>query len=442
MKPTDSYADPERLTPYPRIPAANGRMDTAKRTTTPAALQAIIFSLFLPQELSFYLLGLRLTVTRLILLVLTPVLLTRVGRMLATGRYRFVLSDLFVPLAGLWMIVGPSNLVGIEAALNHGGPIALEFCIGYMATRTLLSRHGEALSFADLLCCGIAIVGLLGVLDTLTNHYFLRDLASHLTGYVTPSVSQGVDDHRLGLLRAMSTLDHPILFGVACAIGLLIATSVPLPRRKFAMFGCAFGALLSLSSAPLQGVVFGFGLLLYNQLFSGVQLRWIGLIGTAAAGIIMLFTFIGSPLDFVLRHFIFDPYTGWFRTYIWQMGVQALMLSPWVGLGFEVPEYYAMPATVDSVWLESALTFGIPGSVLIALSIIGATSPPTSGRRVHLTPAESKLATMLGILIFLIVFWGFTVDYWGAVWILIALLTGLRAHLSELGRIGVSVEGR
>ena len=98
----------------------------------------------------------------------------------------------------------------------------------------------------------------------------------------------------------MSALDHPILFGVACAIGLLIATSVPLPRRKFAMFGCAFGALLSLSSAPLQGVVFGFGLLLYNQLFSGVQLRWVGLIGTAAAGIIMLFTFIGSPLDFVL----------------------------------------------------------------------------------------------------------------------------------------------
>ena len=115
------------------------------------------------------------------------------------------------------------------------------------------------------------------------------------------------------------------------------------------------------------------------------------------------------------------------------------MLSPWVGLGFEVPEYYALPATVDSVWLEPALTFGIPGSVLIALSI---TSPPTSGPRVHLTPAESKLATMLGILIFLIVFWGFTVEYWGAVWILIALLTGLRAHLSELGRIGVSVEGR
>ena len=442
MNATDSYADSEHLTPYPRIPAAIGRMDVANKVTAPAALKVIVFSLFLPQELSFNLLGLRLTVTRLILLVLTPGLLMRVGRMLATGRYRFVLSDLFVPLAGLWMMMGPSNLVGIEAALNHGGPIALEFCIGYMATRTLPSGHGQALSFADLLCCGIAIVGLLGVLDTLTNHYFLRDLASHLTGYTTPSVAQGVDDHRFGLLRAMSTLEHPILFGIACAIGLLIATSVPLPRRRFAMFGCAFGALLSLSSAPLQGMVCGYGLLLYNRLFSGVRLRWAGLIGLATTGIIMLFTFVEAPLDFVLRHFIFDPATGWFRTYIWQMGVQALMQSPWVGFGFEVPEYYKIPGTVDSVWLESALTFGIPGSLLIALSIIGATLPRTNDPRVQLTPAESKLFTMLGILTFLIVFWGFTVHFWGAVWILIALLTGLRAHLNELSRIGVRAEGR
>ncbi len=40
----------------------------------PFVLTLILFTLFLPQELSFYILGLRLTVTRLIFLLLTPVL--------------------------------------------------------------------------------------------------------------------------------------------------------------------------------------------------------------------------------------------------------------------------------------------------------------------------------------------------------------------------------
>jgi len=436
MNALDSYAPTEDWTRRTRTPTVIGRKKAVSRVVAPAALRVIVVSLFLPEELSFTLLGLRLTVTRLILLVLTPILLMRVGRMLGTGRYRFVLSDLFVPLAGLWMIIGPSNVVGIEAASNHGGPIALEFCIGYMATRVLLSEHGQALSFAGLLCCGIAIVGLLGTLDVLTNEHFLRHLAGRITGYVTPSVSQG-DDHRLGLLRAMSTLDHPILFGIACAIGLLIVASVPIPKRKFAILGCTVGALLSLSSAPVQGIVVGFGLLLYDRLFSATQLRWACLIASAAAGMVILLTLVDAPLDFVFRYFIFDPETGWFRILIWQVDVQALMQSPWVGLGFEFLEDYQLPATVDSVWLESALTFGIPGSVLIALSIIGATSLPTNGLHVHLTTAESKLGTILGIVIFLIVFWGFTVHFWGAVWILIALLTGVRAHLGELGRIGV-----
>jgi hypothetical protein len=56
----------------------------------------------------------------------------------------------------------------------------------------------------------------------------------------------------------------------------------------------------------------------------------------------------------------------------------------------------------------------VPRIVPAALSIIGAASLPTNGPRVHLTFAESKLGTTLGILIFLIVFLGFAVHYFGA----------------------------
>ena len=177
----------------PRVAARN-------EAALPLALKLIAITTFLPEELSFYILGLRFTAIRLILIVLTPLLLIRLGQRLAAGRYRFVLSDLFVFLAGFWMIYAPANVVGVGQALNHAGPTALEFCVGYMATRILLSEHGHALSFAALLCRIIAIVALLALLDPLTNRSLIHYLASQLTGYQKPLVT--VDIYRLGLLRA------------------------------------------------------------------------------------------------------------------------------------------------------------------------------------------------------------------------------------------------
>ena len=46
---------------------------------------------------------------------------------------------------------------------------------------------------------------------------------------------------------------------------------------------------------------------------------------------------------------------------------------------------------------------------------------------------ESKLARTLGILMFVIVLLGFTVDFWGSCWIFVGILAGVRAHLADLG---------
>src|SRR5258708_21516067 len=118
----------------------------------PLALKLIAITTFLPEELSFYILGLRLPAIRLILIVLTPLLLIRLGQRLAAGRYRFVLSDLFVFLAGFWMIYATAHVVGVGQALNHAGPTALEVCVASMATRLLLSGDCRTVSFAALLC--------------------------------------------------------------------------------------------------------------------------------------------------------------------------------------------------------------------------------------------------------------------------------------------------
>ncbi len=422
------------VTPLTSGPSLNIARAGAKFRGGPLVLKVVAIAILLPDEVGFEIGALRFSAARVILLVLTPVLLIRFARVLVAGRYRFVFSDLLVLLTGLWMFVALANMDGMQASLNHAGPLALEFCVGYMATRFLLSEHGQAISFVNFLCWAIAFVALLGLSDTLTHRFFVHDLTRALIG----GRIFGDAGDRLGLLRATSTLEHPILFGMTCAVGLLLAASVPIRGRSFAVFACGLGTFFALSSAPIQGALLGLGLVMYNRGMAGIQFRWAAVMGLAATGVIFLFMVTNHPFGVIFDHLTFTPEDGYFRLYTWQMASAALDQSPWFGLGFVTPEFYEIPSTVDAFWLEWALLFGIPGSLLAALSILGAVSLPTDGPRAHLTNAESKLGTALGIVIFVILFLGFTVHYYGTGWILIPLLVGVRAHLGELGRVSAS----
>jgi hypothetical protein len=430
-----------RVMPQPLKPAlANPRFGIAPNlaaarngATIPFALTLVLLGLFLPIELSFYVLGLRFTVIRLVFLMLTPVLLVRLAQKVSAGRYRFILSDLFVVLTGFWLIYAPANVDGLAPALNHAGPDVLEFCIGYMTTRTLLSKHGQAISFVDLLCRIIAVVALLGLLDPLTGHHFIHELAAQLTGSQV-TLENWHDAYRLGLLRATGPIEHPILYAFTCAIGLLIAVSTPIRWRRFVIFSCGSGVFFGLSSAPVFALFLGFGLIVYNRVMSRAPLHWLILIGGGAVVITAVFLLSSNPIGFVVSNLIYSPDSGYYREWTWDRVIFYVSQSPWYGLGFGVPPD-DINHSIDSLWLVLARYYGFPGAVLVALSLIGAASLPTSGRNINLLPAESKLGTTLGILIFLTIYMGFTVHLWGTSWILAGLLIGVKAHLGELGHV-------
>lgn len=411
------------------------------RTTAPLppALSLIAITIFLPEQLSFYILGLRLTATRLIFLLLLPFLAQALRHKITTGRYHFVLSDLFVPLTGSWMILASASVAGLGDALNHAGPDVLEFCVAYMATRLLLSSRGQAVSFINLLSHVIALVGLVSVLDPVTNHMIIHDVLADLTGYTKPPLVTGTD-YRLGMLRAAGPLEHPILLGITCMVGLLFAVAIPLQARAFTMVACAIGLFVSLSSAPIQAAIMGCGLLVYNRVLANFRLRWITLIGLVAAAVAISFSVLGSPLGFINANLLFDAESGYAREFEWQTVGLYVQQSPWLGIGFgwgEIADQIGAFASIDSLWLGEALVYGIPASVLIALSLVGSASLPAERPGVWLTSVETRLATILGIIMFLFLFLGFTVYFWGSVWILAGLLSGVRAHLGELGRIAL-----
>jgi hypothetical protein len=235
-------------------------------------------------------------------------------------------------------------------------------------------------------------------------------------------------------LRATGPIEHPILFGFTCVIGLLLAVSIPMRWKPLVIFSCSLGAMFAFSSAPIQTMIFGFCLLIYNRLLSQFSFRWSALFAIGAVGVIGAFLLSNSPVGFIITHLTFSPESGYYREWTWHMVGLYVSQSPWFGLGYgEMPE--EINHSIDSLWLVLALQSGYPGPFLVAFSLAGASATLTSGRNAGLTPAETKLATTLGIVMFLTAYIAFTVHLWGSSWILTGLLIGTKAHLSELGYV-------
>src|SRR5205823_1923317 len=149
------------------------RQDAADRVSTLITL--IVISIFVTEAFGFFLLDLRLTVVRALLLVTLTAMIFAFGELIAAARYRLILSDLLFPVTMAWMILAQSQIDGLDSALKSGGVSALEFGAPYLAARGLIRSGGQAQGVARLFCVCAAIAGVLGVLDVVFNVHVLRD---------------------------------------------------------------------------------------------------------------------------------------------------------------------------------------------------------------------------------------------------------------------------
>jgi O-antigen ligase len=267
----------------------------------------------------------------------------------------------------------------------------------------------------------------------------LHQWALAISGYQFDTTMSGSaeDLFRFGIIRASGPFGHPILLGTAMAYGLVFTYALKGTFRVFCCVGCAIGLVASFSSAPMLGFVLAVVLAVYGKLvqFKG---RWFTLF-IVAFGLFMLFVMLHpAPFGWLLGHFLLNAHTGNYRLLIWQYAGEGVLASPIVGMGLIDP-YPTRPAwmaqTVDSIWLMSAMQFGIPGSLLIASSIVSACWPTTVARADRgdsvVGVAEDRMAKCLSMNIFVVIFLGFTVHFWGTSWILLGLMAGLRASFSQ-----------
>ncbi|HEV2302422.1 MAG TPA: O-antigen ligase family protein [Stellaceae bacterium] len=433
---------PAAATPTPPLaPAAAPRADAAARAWRERApfLPALVtVAVFLPEALGFVVFGFRLTPGRLVLLALAPVMVLSFAHLIGSHRYRFVLSDLFMPAALAWMIIALATTGDIDVALKSGGAAGLDLVGPYLLMRGLLSTRGQIHGVVRLFCIVAAIAGPLGLADTLAGSYIVHDALGKLTGYAYfhPLLVNSVDLHRLGLFRAEGIFPHPILFGIVMCYALMLTEDVRGAARPLCRIGTGIGLFLSLSSAPWMGLILGLALLAYLRL-APFPHRWLVLLTVAALVSGAVFIFVPNPFSFIFRHFTLQPETAWYRLLIWQYAGFDVMKSPVIGIGVTQAWFRPgwMGASVDSLWLGTAMAYGIPGALLTGFALLGASSLPVVRRPANaarIDAREVRLSDALGIITFLTIFLGLTVDYWGSSVMIVGLLAGARASLGQI----------
>ncbi|MCK1731591.1 O-antigen ligase family protein [Bradyrhizobium sp. 142] len=430
-----AYLQDQQLSPVGR--AAGGSL-----SGTELFLKLLLVTIFLPEGLSFFIGDFRLSVARVLIFGASIAAISQLSQRAGKRAVVCVPSDILALAAGAWMMLAATAIDGLTG-LKGSGIEAITFTGAYLTFRYLLGPLDSSVRLARFSCKLMIVVVGIALLDPLNDQLFTYEFTKGITGYV----KQGYEDALLqraetffrdGSVRAMGPLEHSILFGALCVwFGALAFTTFK--ARAFGCFvaGIAFiGVYYSQAKGPMLGYIIGFGLAIFYAATPRFTARWklVGLLVTAV--LLTVFIFSASPVATLVRLSGVSPESAWARQAIWDTGIPVVLGSPVFGIGLNGDWNWQangalVSGSVDAFWLATAMTYGIPGSALILMTIVGSCWLGSIDRSHYLSPEERRLAVALGIVMTVFVFLGFIVHYWGTCWILIAVFAGMRANLAE-----------
>jgi hypothetical protein len=238
---------------------------------------------------------------------------------------------------------------------------------------------------------------------------------------------------RNGMVRANSSFDHAILFGLFCALTIPVFLYRERSWIRRGIVGvCFLGARLALTSAALMVSAIMVTVFLYDQLLQRSLWRWKAIWVVALIAILVVVLVSQNPLDWILNHLTLDPQTGYYRMMIWNVGLGYVAQSPLIGYSYR-PFNTNILLSVDSVWLLETLRFGIPMLVLFLFANVTSLLPNGgSSRNVPLDEDAVRMRRAFTLVLVGFMFGGLTVHFWNFMWMFWGLCIGIRASLKEL----------
>jgi len=410
-------------------PSPARRVRAKARRLPPILVTLFIIGLAFPVESSVYVGSLRLAPYRLVLIAaLLPCLL----QVLQGRAGRFGLADGLLALHALWAAVALLHWGGLAGAWEPAGVYVVESLGAYLIARAYIRSAAEYEAALRLMFLILMLILPFAVFESMTGQSLIHDAFRQITG--DPPL-QGPEP-RLGLDRAFGPFEHPILFGFFSA-GLLAGAYYVLGRgrsgaRALARLGAiALATFASLSSGPYLAFVAQAGLIAWDRVTRRLRGRWVVLASGLASGWVLVDVLSNrTPFHVFVWYLTLNRESAYNRILIWNLGTAEVARHPIFGIGlgeWQRPGW--MGSSVDNFWLLEAMRYGLPGVLLLCLSIlllavrIGRSTTLDDSARLC---RSAWLVTLIGLSIA-----GATVHFWNALFCLFFFLIGAGAWLTD-----------
>lgn len=377
--------------------------------------------ILLPPEISFNLGSIRLTPYRLMLLILTIPLLKWLFSD-SDREWYIKLVDSLVIFHCCWAVISLIINAGFLQGIESGGILFVESIGAYLIARRLVNNQAMFDYFIKLSTFLCIILLPLVLFEMFTRIHIIREVASTIFG---GNFYNNIEA-RMGFARSYGSFEHPILLGVfASTFGLLFYYSNAVKKKKTMFITAALVSFSSLSSGGILAIALQGALLMWNKLTDMflITSKWKKLILLLILSYLMMLIVSDSPLKFFLSKITFSQQTAYFRTIIFEYGVQNVVNNPVFGIGFsDWVRPLWMPPSVDNFWLLTAMRFGLPSliSLVAAIFIL---------MNFILKTNKKKLSTAYVIVLVSFIFAGCTVHFWNQLLVFFYFFLGLGVAL-------------
>lgn len=345
---------------------------SSDKLTSPTILMVFIVSLGLP--FYFFIGDTLLNPHRLfLLLAVVPV-----AWALLNGKAgKLITADFMVVAYILWSLISIlANQGFVSSSFTIWlGQFMLETGMPYFLARVLIRTKADFIFFCRWLLRILLVLLPFTFIESVLHKPILAQLFHYIPGIV---VYDNVEyPQRLGLTRAQSVFDHPILFGVfasvavAMAVRGLRAAGETAFKRSFWLGICLVNLFLSLSAGALAAALLQGGLIVWDHILRNYKARWRLLIGSVLFVYLVLSLMLSSnPLTYIIANATFSAETAWARVNIFEFGSAEVQRHPLLGMGnfTDWQRPFWLPESIDNYWLFTAMRFGYPGLILNALS--------------------------------------------------------------------------
>ncbi len=379
----------------------------------------------------FYVAGSSLTVYRLVLLALFPLLAWRwiTG---AAGKPNTV--DILILCGGIWIILGLIANHGF-GVLPFAGILFVEGFGGYLIGRMLVRNASDFKRYFTFYTILFAILLPFALVEMVTGKNLLRMFFDVFLSLPPRQVNLGL---RLGFVRPQTVFHHPILYGLMGSMG--FANVLYIYRKQF-MKSLRLGAFFlfvtftALSSGPMLSILCQCGLIFWDRTLRFLRGRWALLAICAFMGLGLLrLAEEFNIVDFVINNLTYDPTTAPGRLINFEYGMAEIQRHPFFGIGQNdwVRPWWRKPS-FDNFWVGYAMRYGIPTFLFLVLAIL-VSFAKISSKDLSETESDYRtgyLITLIGVVITL-----GTVNIWEAANVFVSIYIGMGAWFYTRGGSG------